>query len=106
MGYALNAGKYCKKGSRYPPLCSTREATSGNTFKKNPLEEREARDPSPDLGARQDFWRVMGDYVYLNHVAPKTKLFVPKHDFLIPLNYINIQRHKKNRSCASRGDHQ
>ena len=29
--------------------------------------------------------------MYRNHVAPRTKLYVPKDDFPIPLNYIDVQ---------------
>ena len=35
--------------------------------------EGEARDPSPDLEARQDFWSMMGNHICPNHVAPRTK---------------------------------
>ena len=34
----------------------------------------------------------MGDHKNRNHVAPRTKLFVPKDDFPIPRNYIDVQR--------------
>ena len=54
-------------------------------------EEEEARDPSPDVETRQDFCNIMGDYMCRNHVAPKTKLCVPKDDFPIPLNDIDVQ---------------
>ena len=55
-------------------------------------EEREARDPSPDLEARQVFWSVTVDHIYRNHVAPRTKLKVPEDDFPRPLNYNEVQR--------------
>ena len=45
-------------------------------------EKEEARDASPDVEApRQGFWSIMGDYMYRNHVAPRTKLHVPIKDF-------------------------
>ena len=40
-----------------------------------------AQDPSPDLEARLDFWSILEDYIFRNHVGPMTKLYVPKDDF-------------------------
>ena len=59
-------------------------------------EKEEARDSDPDVEVegRQDFWSTVGNYMYRNHVAPRTKLCVPKHDFPTPLNYIGVQRHE------------
>ena len=37
----------------------------------------------------------MGCYIYRNRVVPRTKLYAPKDDFLIPLNHIDVQRHIK-----------
>ena len=33
--------------------------------------------------------------MYRNHVAPRTKLYVPKDDFPVPLHYIDVQRQTK-----------
>ena len=33
-----------------------------------------------DGGARSDFWTIAGDLIYLFHVEPRVKLFVPKED--------------------------
>ena len=49
-------------------------------------EKEEARDADPDIEAQQDFWNIMRDCTCRNHVAPRTKLFVPSDDFPIPLN--------------------
>ena len=49
-------------------------------------EKEEARDADPDIEARQEFWKIMGDYIQRNHVAPRTESYVPKEDFPIPLN--------------------
>ena len=57
--------KFCKKDSCYPPLCTKREATSGNNFNNMSSEEGEARDPSPDLEAGPDFMSIMWDYTYI-----------------------------------------
>ena len=59
-------------------------------------EKEEARDSDPDVEVegRQDFWSTVGNYMYRNHVAPRTKLCVPKHDFPTLLNYIGVQRHE------------
>ena len=58
-------------------------------------EEKEARDPSPDVEARQDFWSVTGDYIFRYHVAPRTKLCVLKVDFPILVSYMDVQRQTK-----------
>ena len=34
----------------------------------------------------------MGDFAYWKHVAPRTKLHVPKDDFPIPLNSIDVEK--------------
>ena len=86
----------CKMGSRHPPLCTKREAISGNHFKEKCVEKGEARHPSPDLEASQDFWSVLGDDMIMLYVAPRTKLFVPKGDFPISLNYMDVSRQTKN----------
>ena len=39
-----------------------------------------------DVEAQQDFWNIMRDSIYRNHVAQRTKLYVPKDDFPMPLN--------------------
>ena len=49
-------------------------------------EKEEARDVDPDVEAQQDFWNIMRDSKNRNHVAQRTKLFVPKDDFPMPLN--------------------
>ena len=41
-------------------------------------KEEEARDPDPDVEARQKFWSIVGDYVYRDHVAQRTKLYRDK----------------------------
>ena len=72
--------KYCKNGSRHPPSCTKRVATPGKNLKEKPSEEGEARDPDPDLEARQDFWSIVRDCMSRNHVAPRTKVLVPKDE--------------------------
>ena len=90
MNLCSHAGRAnsCKEDSRYPPLCAKRRATSGEKIRTK--EQEEAQDP--DAEARQEFWSIVGDYIIRNHVAPRTKLSVPKDDFPIPLNYIDVQR--------------
>ena len=34
----------------------------------------------------------MGDYIFRNNFAPRTKFYVPKDEFPIPLNFIDVQR--------------
>ena len=75
---------HCKMGCRHPPLCTKPGGDSRQSFQEKFVEGGEARHPSPDLEASQDFWSVLGDDMILqNHVAPMTKLFVPKYDFPI-----------------------
>ena len=83
--------KYWKKGSRDPLSCTKRGATSGNNLQKTSSEEGEARNPSPDLEARQDFWSIVVGYIVRNHVAPRTKLHVPKDDFPIHLKFFDVR---------------
>ena len=52
-------------------------------------DKEEARDPDQDV---EDFRRIMGNYMSRNLVAPR-KTLVPKDDFPIHLNYIDVQRH-------------
>ena len=87
--------KSCKKDSRYLLLCTKGEASSCRNLANILQKKEEARDPDPAVAAPQDFWSVMGDYIYRNHVAPRTKLYVPKHDFPRPVNYVDFQRQTK-----------
>ena len=58
--------------------------------------KEEARDPDPDVEARQDIWSIKEDHINIrNHVAPRTKLFAPKDDFPIPLSHMDALRHTK-----------
>ena len=59
-------GEACKRNSRYLPLSTTGRATPrgnlSNTFSE---EKEEVRDPDSDVEARQDFWSIMGIYIYM-----------------------------------------
>ena len=72
----------------------TRESRQNSSEAKEDARDPDP-DPDPDVQAQQDFWSIMGDYVYRNHVAPRTKLHVPHDDFPIPLNYMDVQRQTK-----------
>ena len=62
-------------------------------FQETPSEEEwDAWDQNPYLEARQDFWSSLGDFAHWKHVAPRTKLHVPKDDFPIPLNSIDVEK--------------
>ena len=63
--FFVERAKHCKNGSRFSPLCAKREVISGNVFKNN-LQKKKGRDrhPSPDLEAWQDFWSIIGFYMY------------------------------------------
>ena len=76
------------------------EATSGNNLNNDSSEEKEeARDPSPDVAARQDFLSIMGVCIFRNHVAPRSKLNVPKDEFPIFLNTL-MSRDKRKRALV------
>ena len=53
------------------------------------------RDPDSGVEARREFWSTIGNHINRNHVAPRTKLFVPQDDCPIPLKYIVVQRQTK-----------
>ena len=43
--------------------------------------------------AREDLWSISGDIIYLHHVQPRVKLYVPREEsFPIPLKYIDVTR--------------
>ena len=90
--------KSCKKDSRYPPLCTKRwERPQARISTK--FTRRERRSPRSSFRCRSstrflEYYRRF-TYIYRNHVAPRTKLCVPKDDLPIPLNYIDVQRQKK-----------
>ena len=46
-----------------------------------------------DGEAEGDFWSISGDFIYLHHVEPRVKLYVPTEgSFPIPLKYIDVTR--------------
>ena len=103
----------CKSGEVLQvdqPLSTAIYMAWGNTtleFQEVSSEEKdEARDPDPDGEARQDFWSILGNYICRNHVAPRTRLYAPKDDFLMLLHCIDVQRQAKNEHwCTSWGYH-
>ena len=95
--FPCRTGEILQEGQ---PL-STAVFTPGGDLRQevqdNPSEEKEeeAQDPDPDVKARQYFWSIVGDYVHRDHFAKRTKLYVPKDDFQIPLNCMFVQRQTK-----------
>ena len=84
--FYADRAKYCLKDSRCPPL-AVYQADSDPRQESQEIsseEKEEARDPSPAVAGRCDFWTIMGDYIYRNHVVPRTKLDVLEDDFPIP----------------------
>ena len=56
----------------------------------NPLQDDSTRD---DAEARNDFWSMSGNFIYLHHVEPRVKLYMPKEEsFPIPMKYIDVTR--------------
>ena len=88
--------KSCKMGSRYLPLSTKREATPRGNLSKIPSEQKEeARDPDPDVEARQDLGNIMGNYIFTESCCSHNKTLSSKGRFPIPLNYIDVQRQTK-----------
>ena len=55
-----------------------------------PLQDDSTRD---DAEAKNDFWSIMGDFIYRHHVEPRVKLYMPKEEsFLIPMKCIDVTR--------------
>ena len=51
-------------------------------------------DSLPDAGeAMNDFWSMLGSFIYRHHVEPRVKLYSPREEsFPIPLKYIDVTR--------------
>ena len=52
------------------------------------------QDSFPDAGeAMNDFWSMLGNFIYRHHVEPRVKLYSPREEsFPIPLKYIDVCR--------------
>ena len=52
------------------------------------------QDSFPDAGeAINDFWSMLGSFIYRHHVEPRVKLYSPREEsFPIPLKYIDVTR--------------
>ena len=78
------------------PVTTAVYKAGGDRVRESPqTSSEEKEDPDPVVEAPRDFWSVMEDYKNRDHVAPRTKLHVPKDDFPIPLNYLDVQRETK-----------
>ena len=54
------------------------------------LQDDSTRD---DVGAKNDFCSITGDFICRHHVEPRVKLYVPREEsFPIPLKYIDVTR--------------
>ena len=84
--------KSCKKDIRYPSLCTVRRATSGENLNNSSVNS-EIQIQLSKLPPY--FWSIMETTYIANHVAPKTKLYVPKDNALTPQSYIDVQRRKR-----------
>ena len=51
-------------------------------------------DSFPDAGeAINDFWSMLGKFIYRHHVEPRVKLYSPREEsFPVPLKYIDVSR--------------
>ena len=52
------------------------------------------QDSFPDAGeAINDFWSVLGNFIYRHHVEPRVKRYSPRDEsFFFPLKYIDVSR--------------
>ena len=52
------------------------------------------QDSLPDAGeAFNDFWSMLGNFIFRHHVEPRVKLYSPREEpFPIPLKYIDVSR--------------
>ena len=56
-------------------------------------EEFQSEETKDDAEAREDFWSIQGDFIYRNHMKPRSQLYVPQEEsFLFPLKYIDVIR--------------
>ena len=91
--FPCRTGEILKEGQPLSTAVYKAEGDFIRETQQTSAEEKEgAQDPDPDVEVRQDFWSIMGDDIYWNHVAPRTKLCVPKDDFPIQLYYVGGQR--------------
>ena len=76
-----------------PERGEEQEILQGNSNKwyiPSHLQDDSTRD---DEEAKNDFWTITGEFIYLHHVAPRVKLYVPKEEsFPVPLKYIDVTR--------------
>ena len=64
------------------------------------LEASDGSSPTPfqdssldDVGARNDFGSISGNYIYRHHVEPRVKLYMPRKESCpIPLRFIDVTR--------------
>ena len=56
------------------------------------FEEGDARDPDPDIDARQVFWSVVGDYIFGIMLLQGLNSTVPNDDFPTTQNFIFVLR--------------
>ena len=91
----MQKGRNLASGTAVIHRCVSSGTTSSNNFKKH-LQRKKGQ---PEIQVKimkldNMSGALLGDYTYRNHVALRTKLHVPMDDFPIPLDYIDVQRHK------------
>ena len=80
---------YCKKDSRYPPLCTKWEATSGENLNAT---LGEARDLDPRCWSSTRFLEYYGRLHVSESCCSKDETHVPKDNFPIPLIFKNVHK--------------
>ena len=94
--FPCRTGEIVQEGQPLRTAVHTLAATQVENLSKFLLQKKK-----PDIQIqmskvdKQDFGSIMVDYMCRNHVAPRTKLNVPKGDFVIPLNCMYVPRQTK-----------
>ena len=94
--FVIPSGEIFQEGQPYLLLCTKRErprARISATFFRRKRKKPEIQIQMSKLDKISV--KIIGHYIYRNHVAPRTTLNVPKDEFPILLNYIEVQRQTK-----------
>ena len=105
--FPCRTGEILQEGQPLSTVVYRAGPTSGNTFNSN-LQKKKKEKPEIQVQILNldKISEVQCEiYLYRNHVAPRTKLSVPKDDFPTLLIYIDVQRNENEHGCTSFGDH-
>ena len=88
--------KHCKKDSRYAPLCTKRRATSGENL-NTILQKKKEKKPQIQILKVDKISEILWEITHIGIVLlqERNTMYVPKNDFPVLLNYIDVQRQPK-----------